>query len=99
MYYKLPRTGCKSPSSFASKLINEIESGQDELTLGNPMPSDKTENKLELIINKSGVTEPIDLVNSQCLGYLLPLSCGHNGMLRAHELEIYEYHLKNSKLI
>ena len=33
------------------------------------------------------------------LGHLIPLSCGHNGDLRPFEVEVFEYYLKNAKLV
>ena len=33
------------------------------------------------------------------MGNLLPLSCGHNGCFNKKESQIYEFHLRNSKLI
>ena len=31
-------------------------------------------------------------------GHLIPLSCGHNGILEVYEVEIYEQFLKNANL-
>jgi hypothetical protein len=36
---------------------------------------------------------------TQVLGHLIPLSCGHNGVPKAVEIEAYEYHLRNSKFL
>jgi hypothetical protein len=38
------------------------------------------------------------VMESYSVGHLIPLASGHNGAMSAQELDIYEYHLRKSRL-
>ena len=42
---------------------------------------------------------PGGALSSGNLGSLLPVTCGQGGSLQQTELEVYEYHLRNAKMI
>lgn len=39
------------------------------------------------------------ITDSSYLGNLLPVTSGQSGSLRQNEIEVYEYHLRNSRMI
>ena len=90
----------RSPSNrTSSKVLHELENGQEEITVNNPTIMERTRSKAAKLISKETLDDQIDFSSSMTLGHLIPLSCGHNGSLKPHEMEVYEYHLKNSKLL
>lgn len=102
MYHKLAsQLGTKNPFILSSKLLSDLENGQEDVSVNNPTINEKQGGirSDQLIAEKDSIIETVDLVNSANLGFLIPLSCGHNGLLKPHEMEIYEYHLKKSKFI
>jgi hypothetical protein len=40
----------------------------------------------------------MDPINKQ-LGSLIPLTCGHNGLLNGRELSVLDYHLMNAGFV
>lgn len=99
-YQNLANNLNKSPSSRASsKVLNEMENVQEDITVNNPTINERTRSKAAKLISKETLDDQIDFSSSMSLGHLIPLTCGHNGSLKPHEMEVYEYHIRNSKLL
>ena len=99
MLNQLMKDANKHAISMTSKLLNELESGQEDITVNNPTVEKMGSRTNKLINSKKSNNEDADSTSSIDLGHLLPLTCGHNGSLKPHEMEIYEYHLKRAKLV
>jgi len=85
-----------------SKVLNELENGHEDLTVNKTTQNEKMKARSgtgKLIQERETSYDPMDIANSTSLGHLIPLTCGHNGSLKIHEMEFYEYHLKNSRLL
>jgi len=99
-YQNLANNLNKSPTSRASsKVLNEMENVQEDITVNNPTINERTRSKAAKLISKETLDDQIDFSSSMSIGHLIPLTCGHNGSMKAHEMEIYEYHIRNSKLL
>jgi len=104
LYNKLTEKANRNTITLNSKVLSDLEIGQDEITIQNATLNDKGKSKEGKLIqnkdkNKETFDGQVDLATSSNLGHLIPLTCGHNGSFKLHEMEFYEYHLKNSKLL
>jgi hypothetical protein len=61
---------------------------------------DKGTNKfLQIRMTSSDQDDGSIPLTTSKLGYLIPLSCGHNVPYKIQELALYEYHLRMAKMI
>jgi len=87
----------KNSENFVSKkpsLVNKT--GDIELISQNTI---NLKTSLESpLLPKNNSSEKTPGQNYLNIGYLIPLSCGHNGDLRPLEVDVFEHYLKNARL-
>jgi hypothetical protein len=62
-------------------------------------PDKGTGKFIEIKMSSSDQDDGSIPLTTQKLGYLLPLTCGHNVPYKLPELALLEYHLRQSKMI
>ena len=92
-----------SGNSNSSIVIEEekksnISSILSDASINSPL-SPSSPSDLGLNYNSYRSAEISELYEQLNIGYLIPLTCGHNGKLSEEELKIYHHHLMNSNLI
>jgi len=104
IYNKLTEKTNRNTLTLNSKVLNDLEVGQDDITVPNSTMNDGGKTKGGKLIqdqnkNKDLLDDQVDLANSSSIGHLIPLTCGHNGSYKLHEMEFYEYLLRSSKFL